>query len=78
MCCLFQRVGEPRAFPKVLVFHQEPVPSSFSLDVGKNLVFPWTFSLVPKYSWEWDLSRLEETWTNVELSGMTSVLGFKS
>lgn len=78
MCCLFQRVGKPRAFPRVLGFCQDPVPSSLILDVGKNLVFPWKFSPVHKYSREWDLSGLVETWINVELSGMTSMLGFKS
>lgn len=35
MCCPFQRVGKPKA----PFFHQEPVPSSFRLDVGKNLGF---------------------------------------
>lgn len=75
MCCPFQRLGKPRAFPKVLFYHQEPVPSSFSLNVGKILVFPWKFLLIHKYYQEWDLSRLEETWINVELSGMASMLG---
>lgn len=78
MCCPFQRLGKPRAFPKAPVFHQEPVPSSFSLDVGKNLAFPWEFSPVHKYYREWDLSGLEATWINGELSGMAPTLGFTS
>lgn len=39
MCCLFQRVGKPRAFPKVLFFYREPVLSSFYSGCWEKLGF---------------------------------------